>query len=99
MLYLWYALPVSKKDKQREKMKTQNTLITRVTTFITVVDETTRLTFVYEKGGSYIEVFGEGWFGIDDIINVYDYVAGKPSIEYTPESVEAKVKEYLAERI
>lgn len=76
---------------------TKGNTMSQTTEFITVVDEETLLTFVY-GGGAYIEVFGEGWHGVQDVINVYDYKAGKPSIEYTEEAVKAKVKGYLEDR-
>lgn len=72
-------------------------LVTTKTNFISVVDEDTLLTFVYE-GGAYIEIFGEGWDSAFDVVNVWDYANGKASIEYTVEAVEAKVKEYLEEQ-
>ena len=68
-----------------------------IDSFITVVDEETLLTFFY-PGGAYIQVFGQGWESPLDVINVYDYELGKPKIEFTPEAVEAEVRDYLAER-
>ena len=43
----------------------------------------------YQRGGTRIYSFG----GVE--INVWDHATGKPGIEFTPEAVEARVREWL----
>jgi hypothetical protein len=48
-------------------------------------------------GGAYIEfgyVDGGEWKAMD-VINVYDYTAGKPSIPFTPEAMAEAIEEHL----
>lgn len=47
-------------------------------------------------GGAYIDVFeGSTSSGVpSEVINVFDYAAGKPSIPFTVEAVQAAVDEF-----
>lgn len=68
-----------------------------------IVTERDELRFTWH-GGEYVEVAG-----LDlstpcpesvafDVINVYDYEAGRPSIPFTPEALDACVDEWMAEQ-
>lgn len=64
---------------------------------ITLYPEFTDLVFSW-KGGAYIEI----WFSDpsnDDhtgqVINVFDYAKGKPSIPFTPRAMERAVKTWV----
>lgn len=64
---------------------------------ITLYPDYTDLVFTW-SGGPYIEV----WFSdpsnqdpTGDIINVYDYYLGKPSIAFTPKGMDVVCKRYV----
>ena len=48
------------------------------------------------RGREYIELYLDGE-QYEDIINVFDYAAGSPRIENTPDDVEKTLKEWFAE--
>jgi len=49
------------------------------------------------EGGAYIDVYHAAKRHALDVINVYDYEAGAPTIENTSKAVRAKLAEWIKE--
>ena len=61
---------------------------------ITIYTENLRFEW---KGGEYIEVINRRHIEDHDLINVWDYEAGKPRIPFTPEAMFDTVEDWLDE--
>ncbi len=62
---------------------------------VSAADAVVLLLFVWH-GGEYVEV-GRDDQPAAEVVNVYDYEAGKPAIPYTQEALDQRVDEWVAD--
>ena len=60
------------------------------------IDPRSGLTFEW-SGGAYVDIYATGVEVPFEVINVYDYAAGKPSIPFTAEALKDAADTWLVE--
>lgn len=63
---------------------------------LTYIDPRSGITFEW-SGGAYVDIYATGADAPFEVLNVYDYRAGRPAIPFTVEALSCAAQEWLTE--